>query len=85
MFLSLIKGIRKRKPLQIELGQQHVVTFDENSFKPLLSKGIARKIRTWVRFTPSAWGLQLPPLYKEIWNKVWGPWIKLDLKDFLCN
>jgi hypothetical protein len=42
----------------------HVVTFDEHSFDPIL--GDATSIKTWIRYMPGAWGMGRVPLWRRV-------------------
>jgi hypothetical protein len=47
--------MRRGQRLRPEPGMHHVATFDERSFDPLLKRS-ACEIRSWIRYTPGAWG-----------------------------
>ena len=66
------KEYKAGKPLTVEPDQWHVATFDKHSFDGLVSMGVAKNIRTWVRYTPDAWGGKPPQLHIRILNFLIG-------------
>jgi methyltransferase family protein len=59
------KELRNGKPLKVEPGEQHVSTFNEDTFNDLVTRGSASVIRHWVRFTPGAWGTGKVTLWRK--------------------
>jgi SAM-dependent methyltransferase len=47
---------KEGKPIKPGPGQWHMATFSKGSFDPLRSSGCAKKIKSWIRYTPGAWG-----------------------------
>lgn len=56
------KELRGGRPLRAEPGEWHVATFTRSSFAPLVAGGSAARVRSWVRYTPGAWGTGPVPL-----------------------
>jgi trans-aconitate methyltransferase len=58
--------LRRWRRLSRESGEQHVATFDEHSFQPLIERGAALRIQHWVRYTPGAWGTGPVSFFQQI-------------------